>query len=414
VIQLPRDGSISRLVRRATGLVALLASLAAPAFAASVERKQEELQDLKGRIESLRREVAAAEESRSHAADQLREAESSISNVNRRLHELAGEGATLRGELADLDAQGQRLDRQSGSQQNQLARLLNRQFIGGDADAMKLLLAGRDPNQAARDHYFLNQLSRAKADMIQQLRTAAEEKKRLAEKVRERQAQLARIEQQQQEHRAQLLERKKQRQTRLVAIADKLKAHRREIDSLRRDEQRLTRLIDGLIRIAAARKSKSAGKSRPGPGPKTSTLKSHDPGNVGGAFAALRGKLRLPVKGSVAGRFGAQRPEGGALWKGIFIRAAEGAEVRAVGDGTVVFSDWLRGFGNLLVIDHGDDFLSVYGNNESLLAAVGAAIRNGQAVATVGNSGGNPESGLYFELRHRGLAFDPLKWAGSL
>ena len=413
MIELPRDGSISRLVRRAAGLVALLAGLTVPAFAASVERKQEELQDLKGRIESLRREVAAAEESRSHAADQLREAESSISSVNRRLHELAGEGATLRGELADLDTQSQRLDRQSGSQQNQLARLLNRQFIGGDADAMKLLLAGRDPNQAARDHYFLNQLSRAKAEMIQQLRTAAEEKKQLAEKVRERQAQLARIEQQQQEHRAQLLERKKQRQTRLVAIADKLKAHRREIDSLRRDEQRLTRLIDGLIRIAAARKSRSAGKSKPGPAPKTSTLKSHDPGNVGGAFAALRGRLRLPVKGSVAGRFGTPRPEGGALWKGIFIRAAEGAEVRAVGEGTVVFSDWLRGFGNLLVIDHGDDFLSVYGNNESLLAAVGATIRNGQAVATVGNSGGNPESGLYFELRHRGLAFDPLKWAGS-
>ncbi|MBI5897687.1 MAG: peptidoglycan DD-metalloendopeptidase family protein [Rhodocyclales bacterium] len=393
--------------------IALALLAASPAQAASIEGKKEELQDLKGRIESLRREVAAAEETRSHAADQLREAESSISNVNRRLHELAEEGAALRGELANLDAQGQRLDRQSGSQQNQLARLLNRQFVGGDADAMKLLLAGRDPNQAARDQYFLNQLSRAKAEMIQQLRSAAEEKKQLAEKVRERQAQLARIEQQQQEQRAQLLERKKQRQTRLVAIADKLKAQRREIDSLRRDEQRLTRLIDGLIRIAAARKPKSAGKGKPGPAPKTSALKSHDPGNVGGAFAALRGRLRLPVKGSVAGRFGTPRPEGGALWKGIFIRATEGAEVRAVGEGTVVFSDWLRGFGNLLVIDHGDDFLSVYGNNESLLAAVGAAIKNGQAVATVGNSGGNPESGLYFELRHRGLAFDPLKWAGN-
>jgi septal ring factor EnvC (AmiA/AmiB activator) len=399
--------------RRAAGLGALLAILAAPAAGASVERKQEELQDLKGRIESLRREVAAAEESRSNAADQLREAESSISNVNRRLHELAGEGAALRTELADLDTQGQRLDRQSGSQQNQLARLLNRQFVGGDADAMKLLLAGRDPNQAARDQYFLNQLSRAKAEMIQQLRTAAEEKKQLAERVRERQAQLAKVEQQQQDQRAQLLERKKQRQIRLAAIADKLKAQRREIDSLRRDEQRLTRLIDGLIRIAAARKPKAGSRSKPGPAPKASALKNHDPGNIGGAFAALRGKLRLPVKGSVAGRFGTPRPEGGALWKGIFIRAPEGGEVRSVGEGTVVFSDWLRGFGNLLVIDHGDDFLSVYGNNESLLAAVGAAIKNGQTVATVGNSGGNPESGLYFELRHRGLAFDPMKWAGN-
>lgn len=387
-----------------------LACCAASPHAASVERKKEELQDLKGRIEALRREMTAAEESRAHAADQLREAESAISTANRRLHELAAEGTGLKVELAELDAQGQRLNRQGGAQQNQLARVLNRQFVGGDSEALKLILSGQDPNQAARDRYFLTQLSRAKADLIQRLRAAAEEKRRLAEIVRERQARLAAVERQQQEHRAQLLERKKQRQVQLAGIADRLKAQRREIDTLRRDEQRLGRLIEGLIRIAAARKPKASAATRQGArsAPK---LKSHDPGNVGGAFAALRGRLRLPVKGSIAGRFGMPRPEGGAVWKGLFIRAAEGIEVKAVADGTVVFSDWLRGFGNLLVVDHGDDFLSVYGNNESLLAAVGAGVRSGQAVATVGNSGGNPESGLYFELRHRGQAFDPMKWS---
>jgi septal ring factor EnvC (AmiA/AmiB activator) len=86
-------------------------------------------------------------------------------------------------------------------------------------------------------------------------------------------------------------------------------------------------------------------------------------------------------------------------------------EVKAVAAGAVVFSDWLRGFGNLLVIDHGDDFLSVYGNNESLLAGRGRQRQGWRTVATVGNSGGNPDSGLYFELRHRGQPFDPLKWA---
>ena len=151
-----------------------------------------------------------------------------------------------------------------------------------------------------------------------------------------------------------------------------------------------------------------AGGAARGKAPK---LKNHDPGNVGGAFAALRGQLRLPVKGTIAGRFGSPRAEGGASWKGVFIRAAEGTGVKAVAAGAVVFSDWLRGFGNLLIIDHGDDFLSVYGNNEALLATVGASVRSGEAVATVGNSGGNPDSGLYFELRHRGQPFDPLKWA---
>jgi septal ring factor EnvC (AmiA/AmiB activator) len=401
-----------RVSRFILGFGVALTLCATPALGAAVDRKKEELHDLKGRIEALRREMASAEESKASAADQLREAESAISTVNRRLHELGLESARLRADLAELDAQGKRLDRQGGAQQAQLSQVLNRQFVGGDADAMKLLLSGHDPNQAARDRYFLTLLSRAKADLIQRLRVAAEEKRQLAETVRERQAQLAAIERQQQESRAQLLERKKQRQTQLAAIADRLKAQRREITTLKRDEQRLARLIDGLIRIASSKKPRSGGaaKNKAAPGTK---LKNHDPGNVGGAFATLRGRLRLPVKGAIAGRFGTPRPEGGALWKGLFIRAAEGAEVKAVAEGTVVFSDWLRGFGNLLVIDHGDDFLSVYGNNESLLAAVGAGVRNGEAVATVGNSGGNPESGLYFELRHRGLAFDPMKWSAG-
>ena len=409
------------MIPRRICVTALFLSLlpASLAFAAAVDAKKDELQDLKSRIESLRRNMAKAEESKTYAADQLRETESAISDVNRRLHELGAERGELKAQLAGLDGQSQRLDRQAGAQQNQLARLLNRQFVGGDSDALKLLLSGEDPNQAARDKYFLTQLSRAKADLIQQLRAVAAEKRQLADAVRERQAQLAEVERREQESRAQLLARKKQRLTTLAAIGDRLKAQRREIDTLRRDEQRLGKLIEGLARIAAAKKTgpraKPGGAAPGGTGraAKAPPLKSHDPGNVGGAFAALRGHLRLPVKGTISGRYGQPRPEGGATWKGIFIRAAEGVEVRAVAGGAVVFSDWLRGFGNLLVIDHGDDFLSVYGNNESLLVAVGASIKDGESVATVGNSGGNPDSGLYFELRHRGQPFDPLKWTSS-
>lgn len=361
--------------------------------------------------------MAAAEESKGHITDQLRDTESAISDANRRLHELGTQRAGLKAQIADLDAQNQRLDRQTGMQQNHLAHLLRSQFVGGNSDALTLLLAGTDPNQSTRDRYFLTQLSRAKADLIQQLRSIAAEKKRLADATRERQAQVAENEQRQQESRAQLLERGKQRAGMLAAIGDRLKAQRREIATLKKDEQRLAKLIDGLARIAATRKARprvaqaapNAGGSVTAGAPR---LKNHDPGDVTGAFAALRGKLRLPTRGTVAGRFGSPRAEGGALWKGVFIRAAEGLEVRAVAPGTVVFADWLRGFGNLLVIDHGDDFLSVYGNNESLLAAVGSVVKNGDSVATVGNSGGNADSGLYFELRHRGQPFDPLKWVG--
>jgi septal ring factor EnvC (AmiA/AmiB activator) len=194
-----------------------------------------------------------------------------------------------------------------------------------------------------------------------------------------------------------LLERKKQRLTDSSG-RDRRQAQgaAREIDSLRRDEQRLTRLIEGLIRIAAARKPKAKGRKpeQTRPGAQGAALKNHDPGNVGGAFAALRGRLRLPVKGASPAASAAPRPEGGANWKGVFIRAAEGTEVKAVAGGTVVFSDWLRGFGNLLVIDHGDDFLSVYGNNESLLAAVGAGVKNGRTCRHRGKQRWQPGVGF--------------------
>ena len=112
----------------------------------------------------------------------------------------------------------------------------------------------------------------------------------------------------------------------------------------------------------------------------------------------------------MSGRFGSPR-DGGGTWRGLFIKAGRGSEVKAIAGGRVVFADWMRGFGHLLIVDHGDGYLSIYGNNDSLLKQVGQAVNGGEMVATVGNSGGNPESGLYFELRHQGQPIDPMKWA---
>lgn len=128
-----------------------------------------------------------------------------------------------------------------------------------------------------------------------------------------------------------------------------------------------------------------------------------------GAFAALKGSMAAPVSGTVAARFGARRGDG-PTWKGTFIKAPEGAPVRAVAPGRVVHADWMRGFGNLIIIDHGGEYLSIYGNNQTLLKRPGDSVRAGETIASAGNTGGNEESGLYFELRHRGKAFDPAGW----
>ncbi|MDO8930809.1 MAG: peptidoglycan DD-metalloendopeptidase family protein [Rhodocyclaceae bacterium] len=395
-------------------LVAAAACFACAATAAPVAEKKAELKDLQGRIETLRRDLAKSEESKAYAADQLRDTESTISGANRRLHELAAARGEVQAELAQLEQQTQRLLKQTETQQTQLSRLMFRHYVRGDADALQLLIAGRDPNQAARDYHFLTLLSRAKADLIGALRETAAEKKRLAAAAHEKNDKLAEIEKQRQHERSALLAQRQQRQAMLAKVADRIKAQRREIDTLKRDEQRLGKLIEGLAKLVARSVSKPVAKplpTRPGGKPAPINERTPDPAMAGGEFAALKGKLHLPVKGTIAGRFGTPRAEGGTTWKGVYIRAAEGAEVRAVAPGRVVFSDWLRGFGNLMIVDHGNGFLSVYGNNESLLRQAGEAVKGGEAVATVGNSGGNPESGLYFELRHQGQAFDPLKWA---
>ena len=129
-------------------------------------------------------------------------------------------------------------------------------------------------------------------------------------------------------------------------------------------------------------------------------------------FQSLKGQLRLPLRGDVTGRFGARRNDGPNT-KGLFIRAAEGTQVHAVAAGRVVFAEWLRGFGNLIIVDHGSQFLTIYGNNQAVLRHAGDNVRMGDVIASAGNTGGNEQSGLYFEMRYQGRAFDPLGWVTS-
>jgi septal ring factor EnvC (AmiA/AmiB activator) len=426
-------------IRHAGGIISLtLCCLSAAVYstaspAAAVEAKTHTLDSVRARIESLRRDMSKTEKSKQDVSEQLRATETAIADTNRRLQQLAQERHAVEEKLTTLQAQIKRLEQQTSAQQSHLAQLLNRQFISGDADALSILLAGRDPNFIARDQYFLTQLSRAKVDLVQQLRTTVSERQNLTAEVLEQQTQLTEIARREQESRSQLQLRQQQRAAVLAQLGKRLRGQKTEITRLRRDERRLTNVIAALAAAArkeaaqvaareAARKAakaaetkKTATQPKVGAGNTASppAARSYDPGQVSGAFSALRGKLRLPVAGQIVSRYGSARAEGGAAWKGLFIRAKEGDPIHAVAAGKIVFAEWLRGFGNLLIIDHGNDFLSVYANNEALRGAVGATVTAGQLIATAGNSGGYPDPGLYFELRHRGRAFDPLKWIGT-
>lgn len=165
--------------------------------------------------------------------------------------------------------------------------------------------------------------------------------------------------------------------------------------------------IDDVEPPKAAQKAEAP--ARPDPNEAKAADIALAPAAPEGAFASLRGQLRSPVSGKVAARFGAKRGDGPS-WKGVFIKAPEGSDVRAVAAGRVVFANWMRGFGNLIIVDHGSEYLSIYGNNQALLKHAGDAVKGGDPIASAGNTGGNEESGLYFELRHLGKAFDPASW----
>jgi len=236
-------------------------------------------------------------------------------------------------------------------------------------------------------------VSRAAAALLSDYRAGIAEAERLGRDAEAKRARLRSLEQASRADREKILVERRARRRVLAQLATELRQSRREIKVLHADETRLARLVEALGRVISARVERVP-----------------QPDSRNEAFSALRGRLSLPVRGELIGRFGAPRGAAGTEAKGVFIRAPEGQPVRAIARGQVVYADWMRGFGNLLIVDHGEAYLSIYANNESLLKQVGQSVAIGEPIATTGASGGNEETGLYFELRHLGRAFDPLRW----
>ena len=385
-----------------------------------------DLRELRSRIESLKNDIASKEESRNEARDALRESERAISEANRELHGLVVEKQNARNELARLGAEARGIEAELGSRQDAIGRMLTLRYFGGDVDYLKLMVSGQDPNQTARDLHYYSYVSRAQAALIRTLRANLARLRELEDETRDKTEELAEIEAEQKKERDRIAREQTSRKKVLEKVSAQIREQRKQVKSLERDENRLTRLVEELGRVIAdqTNKARSAAKSErradkdkapPAGGGAASNVPVVSAADgaaelAGAAFAKLKGSLRLPLRGELLGRFGKPRSGGGPSWKGLFIRAATGQEVRAVARGRVVFAEWMRGFGNLLILDHGEGYLTIYGNNEAVLKQVGDIVKAGDAVATTGSSGGSVESGLYFEIRHEGQPFDPMKW----
>ncbi len=380
--------------------------------------KESDLKQLRERIDKLQRDLVKSEESRTEAADALKISEKSISEVNRNLVSLGREQAQISQSLAELKRRIEANRTDAARQQELLDRMIRHQYMHGNTDGLRLLLEGKDASEVERQMHYFGYVSKTRATLLVRLKQSAASLAELESATREKQQELAANADEQKRARATLQAERLARQKMVVRIKTDIAKGRKEIGRLKRDEERLGKLIEQLAKAIARNREqrdqqkgerKSDGIQRKG-----ETVDSvADASFVGRAFQTLKGKLKLPVRGELQGRFGSPREDGGVTWKGLFIKAENGQPVRAVADGQVVYADWLRGFGNLIILDHGSGYMSLYGNNESLLKQVGDTTQSGETVASVGSSGGAVESGVYFELRLEGKPFDPIKWVGK-
>jgi septal ring factor EnvC (AmiA/AmiB activator) len=384
-------------------LLVAIAAQAAPGAGTGTAR-EEDLAALRARIQSLKTELEARQSDAREARDALRTSETAISDANRALVGFEARARAARAAIAELgqkrDVQARALEANEATLGRLLAARAAAGASGAAPDVVRLVLSGEDFSDAARQLYYLTYVSRAATQVIDMQRAGIAELARLRADSEEKANELAALEASARADRERLLKERRERRRVLDRLSGEIRGAKKRMQAMVADEARLARLIEEIAKVLAARPG--AGYAR--------VERVPEAGLPSGSFASLRGKLRLPVRGEVVARFGAPRGDGGTAAKGMFIRAAEGETVRAIGPGRVVYADWMRGFGNILIVDHGDAYLSVYGNNESLLKQTGDSVASGEALATVGASGGNEETGLYFELRHLGRPFDPLGW----
>lgn len=397
----------------------LLPSVAAAADSDEVARKRADLEDVQLRIREIEQALVATRESHTAASAGLAEIERAVSEGRRRLRSLSTQRAASERELAEHEAEQRRIEERIAQRREELSTLLRRHYMHGGSDVAPFL-SGGDPNQLARDAHYLEHLGRARLELIDGLRADQYEQQRLVVEGAAKRDRLAALEQEQRKQQAGLDKLLSARASAVAELGSQLRGQERAAEALRENEQHLGQLVELLVQQAAVQRAATlspvpppASRAAAAPAVRIDTGPLATATPSGAAFRQLRGKMGFPVAGELAGRFGAPRAEGGTRWRGLFIRANDGAEVRAIAAGDVVFSDWMRGYGNLIILDHGDDFMTIYANNDALLRVVGERVDGGAPIASVGASGGAWDSGLYFEIRHKGEPVDPLRWIRS-
>jgi len=365
----------------------LAVGLAPQALAAGVDAKEAELKQSRARIESIRKAIHPAAARRDALAGQLKSADKAIQSARERLGEVRARRAATEKKLSDLRREQADTQRQVDDERAALAAELATAYMNGRQEQLKLLLNQQDPAQLGRTMTYYGYFARARAQRIQRINDHLEHLSLLSENISAEVARLKGLEAENERNVQLLADARRQRAQTLAQLQAKLKSRNEQLAKLQRDARALEDLVAQLRRAI-----------------------EEFPELAEQPFQRVKGKLPWPVNGKVLAKFGELRAGGPLKWQGIVIGAERGTQVRSPYHGRVVYADWLPGLGLLLVLDHGDGYMSLYGNNEQLYRRVGDRVSPGDILSAVGDAAGVGKPGLYLEIRKGRQTLDPSTW----
>lgn len=358
--------------------------------AADKEVSTQQLNALNSRIKALEQSLNKAKGTRAELIDELKASERNISSIANDIRSNLESSQQLQTRLRNLRAEKRDLQLKQNQQKTYLEKQIRSAYAMGRQEYLKVLLNQQQPDQVSRVLRYYDYINKERSRHIDEYLAIARTLNKVEKEILQKDYALTALRSKLEERRGRLKNEQSNRES-LVAQLDKDIAGKGEVlFTLNQDRQRLEKLLEE-VRVAIVNI----------PMPKDTR-----------PFKSMRGKLPWPIKGPVAYAFGSEQIRGKLRRNGMVIRANEGNEIKAIHSGRVVFADWLRGYGVLLILDHGNGFMSLYGNNQSLLREAGDWIHAGESIATAGRSGGQSRSGLYFEIREQGAPQDPIVWLG--
>ncbi|MBO2677287.1 peptidoglycan DD-metalloendopeptidase family protein [Shewanella algae] len=352
--------------------------------ASDLERRQSELKALQSQITAQQNALRDTGKQREKLLQLLKKDEQAIADAARKVNQTENALSDAEKRLSELKQRAAQLDKLKESQQQTLAKQLTSAYLAGNHDYSKMLLNQQDPATIERMLAYYDFLNKARMQAIEQLKQTRQELSAVQQSEQQERNRLNQLVLDQKAQSKRLNQEQDQRQQTLKELQRTISSKASELEQLQIEEASLKRVVEQAL--AAMRDSPSMD-----------------------GLAKSRGSLNWPTKGRIKNSFGSQR-SGNVRWKGVMLSAPEGQSISAVAAGKVIYADWLRGFGMVLVVDHGKGFMSLYGHAQTLLKDAGDTVKAGEAVALVGRSGGQTEPGLYFEIRHKGQAVDPANY----